>query len=114
MLAHAVASLRAERLDGQLLVVLVPRVRACVVTARTAFVDQLVTITLDPQRGLALIAGRANAQRAAFLLSRPGDSPRWSSSGRRYVVPYGVGLDATGWCQHACIPCRVVELGEPT
>lgn len=78
--------------------------------ARSSFVEQLVTVSLDEGRGLALVAGRRNAERAAFVLSRPGTSPRWSSAGRGWVVPYAVGVDVTAWCQHHRVPCRVVEV----
>lgn len=81
-------------------------------TARSAFVDQLVTVTLDRARGLALVAGRANAQRAAFLLTRPDDGPRWSSTGRGWVVSYGTGVDVTAWAQLHRVPCRVVQLDD--
>jgi len=61
---------------------------------------QLVVVTRDRARGLALVTGGAGAARAARMAAHVERPARWSPTARGWVLddPYGV-LQLRGWCQ---------------
>jgi hypothetical protein len=59
-----------------------------------------VFVTVDTERGLALLRGR-EAERVAYLLSPPSFewAPEFSPSGRGWLVPAPVAADVVAWGQ---------------